>query len=266
MVHLVHNSRSLHTAAISPRIKQIIFGKVEEIPDLLASHLVAARSVLRADAPMFVPRTGYASQSAPVGDQPEDAREEQPEPGSNVVEALAEEQQPVDEVPLSPVVDKLIRPEGPSEVEISAARVFQVAYRKHVNIRHRSTRAGINAERHAIFEKCLKYIKSSDWEPGLYRLLCLGPLPHLLLALDKGINIARAAKAKTKVLWTTVGHERIEDLGRQLSDITYASFPFLKSCWFTRMFFEGLSSRKAETCARKWTSMRHSTRTGISNP
>ncbi|KAF8838026.1 hypothetical protein BDN67DRAFT_972122 [Paxillus ammoniavirescens] len=215
-VQLVHKSKKFDTRSISPRIKQIVFEKVDEIPILIAPHLVAVRSVLRADAPAFVPRVVHAAQVEPVGRDEEDAREEGP---AELLDALPEQQQRAHDAAFSPVVDKLIRPAEPSDVQVAAARVFQVAYRKRSERLRRSIRTGISAERHAIFEACLKHVESSGWEPSPYRFLYLGPFPHLLLALEKGAATAHAIKAKTKGRWMAEGHERLEELGRQRSEI-----------------------------------------------
>ncbi|KAF9219473.1 hypothetical protein BS17DRAFT_760990 [Gyrodon lividus] len=217
-VQLVHKSMVSATRSISPRIKQIVYNKVDEIPILLAPHLVAVRSVLRADAPAFVPRAPHTIQ-ANTGTQDEDTQEEGPEVHGELLDILPEPQQGAEDAVLSPVVDKLIRPAEPSDIQVAAARVFQVAYRKRSERLRRSVRTGINAERHAIFEACLKRVESSGWEPSPYRLLYLGPFPHLFLALEKGAATAHAIKTRTKGRWMAEGHERLEELGRQRSEI-----------------------------------------------
>ncbi|KAG2028307.1 hypothetical protein BDR03DRAFT_976621 [Suillus americanus] len=67
---------------------------------------------------------------------------------------------------------------------------------------------------------CLKETQSSEWRPGYYRCLFLGPLPHLLVCLERGIALTRAAKAKTKGLLNKESHEKLEELGKQRSEIT----------------------------------------------
>ncbi|KAF9224469.1 hypothetical protein BS17DRAFT_76025 [Gyrodon lividus] len=44
-IQLVHKSKISSTRNISPRIRQIVYDRVDEIPILLASHLVVVRSV-----------------------------------------------------------------------------------------------------------------------------------------------------------------------------------------------------------------------------
>ncbi|KAG2339063.1 hypothetical protein BDR05DRAFT_1062385, partial [Suillus weaverae] len=66
---------------------------------------------------------------------------------------------------------------------------------------------------------CLKEMQSSEWRPNYYQLLFLGPLPHLLACLEQGIALTHAAKVTTKDL-NEVSHEKLEELGRQRSEIT----------------------------------------------
>jgi hypothetical protein len=117
---------------------------------------------------------------------------------------------------LAPDLDESLRSNGPSVEEEEAARKIQNAYRRYV--RRRSSRA-VNAEIDAIFTTCLKETQSSEWRLGYYHFLFLGPLPHLLACLERGITLTRAAKAKTKGLLNKESHEKLEELGKQRSEI-----------------------------------------------
>jgi hypothetical protein len=141
------------------------------------------------------------------------ARNEKPSPSV--------EDCPADEVEnpltsLDPVPDESLHYNGSSTEQEWAARRIQYAYRCHVW--HRSGSA-VDAEIDAIFTACLKETQSSEWRPSYYRLLFLGPLPHLLACLEQGITLTHAAKAKTKNL-SGVSHEKLEELGRQRSELT----------------------------------------------
>ncbi|KAI6165389.1 hypothetical protein EDD17DRAFT_1754090 [Pisolithus thermaeus] len=112
-----------------------------------------------------------------------------------------------------------------TDKEESAARLIQGVFRQHRRQQKRQLRRStLEAERSAIFAACLKHAQASAFPPGFYRLLYLGPLPHLLLALKKGISIATFVKATTKIpgLLLREGHERLQELGRQRSEISSA--------------------------------------------
>ncbi|KAG2034292.1 hypothetical protein BDR03DRAFT_1001627 [Suillus americanus] len=113
---------------------------------------------------------------------------------------------------LAPDLDESLRSNGPSVEEEDAARKIQNAYRRYVG-RHPSR--ALNAEIDAIFMTCLKEMQSSEWRLGYYSLLFLGPLPHLLLCLERGIALTHAVKAKTKGLFNKESHEKLEELGKQ---------------------------------------------------
>jgi hypothetical protein len=122
----------------------------------------------------------------------------------------------------APDLDESLRDNGPSEEEEKAACKIQKTYRRYV--RRRSSRA-VNGEIDAIFMACLKETQSSEWHPGYYRLLFLGPLPHLLVCLERGIALTHAAKTKMKGLFNGGPHESLEELGRQRSEIASVNIP-----------------------------------------
>ncbi|KAI6021002.1 hypothetical protein BKA83DRAFT_4293875 [Pisolithus microcarpus] len=110
-----------------------------------------------------------------------------------------------------------------TDEEESAARLIQRVYRQHCRKQKRQLkRSTLEAERSAIFVACLKHAQASAFPRGFYRLLYLGPLPHLLLALKKGISIATCVKARIKIpgLLLREGYERLQELGRQRSEIS----------------------------------------------
>ncbi|KAI6094857.1 hypothetical protein EDD16DRAFT_1502638 [Pisolithus croceorrhizus] len=214
LVHLVCKGTRLRTSnfATAWRIERFSYNRLEEIPARLASPLIAARSSLRVEAPAFEPRPGISSQPKPdhVDPSPSIEPAKAHEPTGDVEDPLSDNDQ---DVPSVAATDK----------EKSAARLIQHIYRQHrQKQKRRLERSSLEAERSAIFVACLKHAQTSGFAQGFYRLLYLGPLPHLLLALKKGVNIATFVKATTKIpgLLLKEGHERLEELGRQRSEIS----------------------------------------------
>ncbi|KAI6140538.1 hypothetical protein BKA82DRAFT_4212657 [Pisolithus tinctorius] len=108
--------------------------------------------------------------------------------------------------------------------EESAAGLIQRVYRQHREKQRRLLeRPTLEAERSAIYATCLKHAQDTGFAPGFYRLLYLGPLPHLLLALKKGIIMATFVRDTTKIpgLLLKEGHEHLEELGRNRSEISW---------------------------------------------
>ncbi|KIJ59804.1 hypothetical protein HYDPIDRAFT_118051 [Hydnomerulius pinastri MD-312] len=235
LVQLVHKKKNPRPPQISPRVKQIVFEKAEDIPGLLAPQLVAARSELRVDAPAFVPQVAHPPQA--VEESHEDADDAAAEP-----DLLQEHENTEEEVAAARTIQAayrkyrkhrdqadeaheepdLIREQESTEEEVAAARTIQVAYRKyrkHQDHLARTIRIGAKAERNTIFIACWKNVVVSKWQRGWYYLRYLWALPHLVWCLDKAITAAHEHKAKTKGLLSKESHARLEELGRQRSEI-----------------------------------------------
>lgn len=200
LVHLVCRGTGLGTSsfAMEWRIEQLSYSRLDEIPALLASPLIALRSSSRVEAPAFTPRFRISSQAQP------------------------------DEVDLSLGIEP-VRVSEPAEEaertataeEESAANLIQRVYRRHrQKQKQRLERSMVEGERSAMFAICLKHAQDSGFARGFYRLLYLGPLPHLLLSLKKGIALAKIVRNKTNIPGRLLqeGHERLEELGRQRAE------------------------------------------------
>ncbi|KAG1889227.1 hypothetical protein F4604DRAFT_1950186 [Suillus subluteus] len=224
LVKLVHKTRQ--STQISS-VRQVLYERASEIPYLLSSRMVAAQSTLRPEAATFVPRMQHLKDDVEIRQVKKENLEPMPQEAEEkdvpvVVDPEATDgMEDIDETvtpltSLDPVPDESLRSNGPSEEQNWAALMIQHAYRFHV---WRRSGSAVDAEIDAIFRTCLKETRSSEWRPSLYRLLFLGPLPHLLACLEQGIALTHAAKAKTKDL-SKVSHEKLEELGRQRSEIT----------------------------------------------
>ncbi|KAG2360021.1 hypothetical protein BDR07DRAFT_1487589 [Suillus spraguei] len=184
LVHLVHKTMNQHTRVYI--VRRLVYEKIIEIPHLLSSHHKDRPEIAQHDEKEI-------TEPQPQEFEGEEAKEE------DVTANAGTETRDALEI-----------------AEEEAARNIQNTYRRYV--RRRSSRA-VNAEIDAIFLTCLKETQSSEWRSGYYNFLFLGPLPHLLVCLERGIALTRAAKAKTKGLLNKESHEKLEELGRQRSDI-----------------------------------------------
>ncbi|KAG0703070.1 hypothetical protein DFH29DRAFT_918710 [Suillus ampliporus] len=230
LVHLVHKTM-IHRARVYV-VRRLLYEKVVEIPNLLSSYAVIVQSTLRVEAPTFVPRSENPKDRTEVVQhhekevaepQPQEFEGEEEKEEDVVANADAETRDALEGLDeavtsLAPDLDESLRSNGPSVEEENAACKIQKTYRRYVW--RRSSHAA-DAEIAAIFTTCFKETQSSesDWRPGYYRFLFLGPLPHLLVCLERGITLSHAAKAKTKGLLNKESHEKLEELGRQRSGI-----------------------------------------------
>ncbi|KAI6153131.1 hypothetical protein BKA82DRAFT_4349614 [Pisolithus tinctorius] len=216
LVHLRCKGTRLGTSRLATgwRIQELDYSRLDEIPTLLASPLIAARSQLRVEAPAFVPRAGISLQTKPVEDHVNLSLE---------IDS-AQLGEPIEDVESPPSDDdQAVQAVVGTDEEESAAGLIQRVYRQYRQKQKRLLeRSTLEAERSAVFFACLKHAQVSGFSPGFYRLLYLGPLPHLLLALKKGIFMATFVRNTTKIpgLLLREGHERLEELGRQRSEIS----------------------------------------------
>ncbi|KIJ21330.1 hypothetical protein PAXINDRAFT_164864 [Paxillus involutus ATCC 200175] len=220
LVHLVPKRWDPRPPQISPRIKQILYENPKDIPNLLASQPAAARSDLRVDAQASVIQPVYVSQTDVIEDPRDDIQSEGPDSSLDPVDEMHEEPEE-----LAPVTDEpaLICAHDPTEEESSAAQKIQATYRRYRRRRDilaRAVGSGMKGERNIVFIACLKNVYASSWQRSPYRNRYLWALPHLVVCLDKAIAIAHEFKGKTKGLLLKERHERLEELGRQRSEIT----------------------------------------------
>lgn len=137
----------------------------------------------------------------------------------------------VEELELDPVVDaealaQAMRETGdqhvadaPSEEQIGAARVIQRMYRRKLVRRRGVARTGLSAGRHRHFVYCWEESEKMLWPRGHYRLstspyrfFFLGPLPHLLLCLERARTSASEGIMKAQRRMATANHQDLEDV------------------------------------------------------
>ncbi|KAG2143549.1 uncharacterized protein EDB93DRAFT_1088104 [Suillus bovinus] len=206
LVHLVHKTMNQHTRAYTVRL---VYEKIIEIPNLLLSYAVIAQSTLSVKILAFIMQHDKKEIAEPQPQEFEGEEERDEDITANAGDAL----KTLDRRHLILMSCSLQRTTVEEE---EAACKIQNAYRRYV--RRRSSRA-VNAEIDAIFMTCLKETQSSEWRPGYYSLIFLGPLPHLLACLERGIVLTHAAKAKTKGLFNMKSHEELKELGKQRFEI-----------------------------------------------
>ena len=201
-------------------VRRVFFKTIEDVPRLLSDASTPSfLSSLRPDAPTFVPR---ARQNATP-----DAKDQRDNPGvfdvdieepdvehmdvlspDNTVESIASTALPVEHKP-------------PSAEQIHAARVFQVAYRRAMSRRRKMVKTAAEASRASLFDACLAESKTMEWPHNYYRLLFLGPIPHVLVCIGGVQSYAVGAKEKAKKRWSTASHQELEDIGKRRTELMY---------------------------------------------
>jgi hypothetical protein len=138
----------------------------------------------------------------------EDAAEElEPDPTVDV-ETLA---QSMNTARIQHVVD------APSQEQIDAARTIQKMYRRNLLRRHGGTKTKLSEARRRFFIECWAESEKMVWPYRHYRLLFLGPLPHLLLCLERANTTTFESKMKVKRDMIRATHLQIEDVQKRMT-------------------------------------------------
>jgi hypothetical protein len=116
----------------------------------------------------------------------------------------------------SAVLERAQRP--PSEMEVRAASLIQHVFRRVVRHRRGISQDALSVARAAHFTSCWQQAQEMSWPRRYYRLLFLGPLPHVLSCLDGVYTYVSSTKAKTKKRLNVAQHEELEDLSVRLTE------------------------------------------------
>jgi hypothetical protein len=98
----------------------------------------------------------------------------------------------------------------PSRKEIDAACIIQATYRRKHMRQRGGTRTKLSEAIRRFFIECWAESEKIDWPRRHYRLLFLGPLPHLLLCLERANTSAFESKMISKRRLTAATHLQIE--------------------------------------------------------
>lgn len=160
------------------------------------------------------------------------------------VEAVdVEERDEVEELEIDPTVDAetlvqsmtTIRDQGavhaPSDEEIRAARIIETMYFRKLRRRRSAPKGALSEARARCFVNCWTESKQMEWSraphrlsPSRYRFLFLGPLPHLLVCLERANTSTFELKLKAKKRLTTAGHLEIEDVQMRMTEAKWVYF------------------------------------------
>ena len=214
LTQLYHESKKGNPPPLN--VRRVVYKSNTEVMELLSNSKPAVISNLRPEAPVFVPKPRVDQVSEEIEDAEPEQEIEEPEMDSTdiigagtFVESITVTALPEANLP-------------PSEEQINATRVIQTAYRKSLRRRRKSTKNTLQATRASFFDACLEESLKMEWPNGIYyRLLLLGPLPHVLVCLSAAHSWAIDTKVRNKKRLKVALHQELEDVGRRLTEHTY---------------------------------------------
>lgn len=221
----------------------MVYKSNAEVMGLLDNSKPKVISNLRPDAAVFVPKPRVNIVSEEVEDAEPEEIEEPEVDNTDIVGAGTSESISITALPEANL--------PPSEEQIHATRIIQIAYRKLLRRRHKSTKSALEASRASFFDECLKESLKMEWPNGIYyRLLFLGPLPHVLACLSVAHSWAFDTKARNKERLTVALHQELEDVLKRLTEHTYGLVLFLSDHHLQYPFCLEKSSRTCDASSK----------------
>ncbi|KAF8895020.1 hypothetical protein CPB84DRAFT_1782432 [Gymnopilus junonius] len=212
MIQLYHESKVSTSRSPPKGIRRIVYKTIADISRLLDNPRPAIVSNLRADAPEFVPRPRIAE--TPADDDIEAEQDiEEPEVDDTEIINTAHS---AESIAVAALPEEHVEP---SQEQIQAAIRIQTLYRKVMRLRRKIPKNILDASRQSCFEACLQESFRIEWPNGnFYRMLFLGPLPHVLVCLNAARTWALEAKKRNKKRFTSATHQDLEDVNKRLTE------------------------------------------------
>lgn len=203
MIQLYQANEAMNANPPPKGIRRVIYKNIADIPKYLDGSL--SFSNLRADAPAFIPRTTEESAIEAEGEL------EEPEVDNSEIVTLAP---PAEPITITEVPDDVHA--FSKEQQINAAIFFQRLYRRRIRDRKSSDRLqGVMS----CFQECMTEMAKMEWpEKSFYRLLFLGPLPHVHVCLNAAYSWAMTNKKRNKERFKCAEHQELEDMQKRLTE------------------------------------------------
>ncbi|KDR84732.1 hypothetical protein GALMADRAFT_260438 [Galerina marginata CBS 339.88] len=218
MIQLYHESKLSGAYPPPAGTRRVVYKNVADIPRLIDNSPPVVISNLRPDAPEFVPKPRL--QETPAVDEAEAEVEVDAEP--DIEEPDVDNTEIINTAPAAESIAIAELPEDnspPSDEQVQAATRLQTAYRKVLKLRRKIPKTALDASRNTCFLACLEESRKIDWPDGsFYRLLFLGPLPHVLVCLNAAYAWAIDTKARNKKRFKIAMHQDLEDVNKRLTE------------------------------------------------
>ncbi|OCH88979.1 hypothetical protein OBBRIDRAFT_757238 [Obba rivulosa] len=205
-----------------PHVRRVIYESIDEVPALLRSGgRMKPSTSLRADAMPFTPAQ-KDKETEVVAESEETIEEEQADDvdGSHGFEQ--------EEAAMEDIVTTIEEEQAtvPTEKDVSAACKIQAVYRRHLATRREAPKSTLQDMRRRIFSACLGRSVQLEWPHKLYKMLFLGPVPHLLVCLESLHGYIFTEKDQARKRIRKVQHRELEEaqailnaMSRNLKDV-----------------------------------------------
>lgn len=224
MIQLHHGSHPVPKSTV-PGVRRVVYNRVEDLPYLLKTDATgSAAGGLRAEALPFVPARLPASSSELEG---EDGPSEEPAEETRLVEDEDVLEQAVDMENLAQAIaaEQANVAAAMTPQEVAAATTIASAYQRYV-ARLRSRKKYPSEEtRRRIFASFFTQSQTMEWPHRYYRMLFLGPIPHLLIAVEGMKNHLHEARSVARQRFNIVKHLELENVQSSLTQLKWVPSP-----------------------------------------
>jgi len=206
------NDDSLKNLPQRQGVRRIFFKKIEDLPVLLSA------APMRADAPVFVPRSMEAKAEPEQEDNGEQEESTIDQPDADFA-GLVDSRTIEDSLKstAAPLAVEVI-----SDEEKEVARRFLAGYNRVLRNRKLEKKKGpVQQTCDSYFMTCLKQAEEMEWREGsFYKKLFLGLVPHLLTCINVVDSYsAGAKKAAKKRLMDNKQRQDMDALNKRMTEI-----------------------------------------------
>ncbi|KAI0757675.1 hypothetical protein C8Q80DRAFT_1134839, partial [Daedaleopsis nitida] len=214
MIQLRHGSKPVQKGSL-PNVRRVVYSRLEDIPWLLKTAASnGAVDGLRAEAAAFVP-TQLAMSAA-------QSEEDTAQLTTEDFKGDDELEQGVDVENVTQAIDagqSIAAPVAATAEELAAAETILTVYRQYVartRVRPKNT---AEATRRRIFSAFSSEGQKMQWPHRYYRMLYLGPIPHLYIAVEHMKNHLHEARSVARKKFNVVQHLELESVQSSLTQM-----------------------------------------------
>lgn len=209
-------------------IRHVTYTHVEEIPRLLNADSLGLFNVVVVPSEPGPPTASLPVDESTVSISPAQADHRvmiasTPSPAEDNKEEIAVEPpvENAEEIVLAINAEEVVDSQAPSTEKLHAAMTFATFYRRRTERQSGRKKKTSEETRLRIYATFLEESKKFESSHRYYRLLFLGPLPHLFAVVESIKNHLHDAKNNAKKKLNIVQHLELENMGSSLTEITY---------------------------------------------
>ncbi|KAH9919767.1 uncharacterized protein BXZ73DRAFT_104875 [Epithele typhae] len=223
MIQLHHTATPI-TSPPLPGVRRIVYGDLEDLPWFLQRVVLEPQPPNpRVDTLPSIPATTPADASNPDGPDGAEAAAE-PEANEEEIAAPDETGEAPDEHDVETIAQAIAAEDrapavsmAPTAQEVDAAAKIASAYRRHM-ARSRVPKLSKARQRwQRIFDKYAAHARTVDWPRAHYRMLFLGPVPHLASAVETMKDHLYETRSTLRKKLNIAKHLELETMGSTLT-------------------------------------------------